>query len=191
MQCHGVPKRRFRVGPHWGIGTAGAPCEGLGTIARRHSTLFTLYLSCRRKCENSTPQILNSSQYSLAFYGMSWAGEMNLERGRQPGWCIYTRFGRSDDSRSLLDTFRALKTLQKSDDRAAVTDRLSSLTTLHILKASLYARLWLSITWLGRDLDAALGIYVVQWRGRRRTLSRGYFKFPILCVSIHICGCWM
>ena len=77
---------------------------------------------------------------------------------------IYVCFGQSDDARSLLDT--ALKTLQKSGDRAAVADCLSSLATLHSLSkrhddaCTTLRQAIVELTWLGRDLDAAFA----KWR---------------------------
>ena len=77
---------------------------------------------------------------------------------------IYISFGRPDDARSLLDT--ALKTLQKSGDRAAVAACLSSLVTLHNLSkrhddaCTTLRQAIVELTWLGRDLDAAFA----KWR---------------------------
>ena len=77
---------------------------------------------------------------------------------------IYICFGQSDEARPLLDA--AIKTLQKSGDRAAVADCLSALTTLHVMsKRHEDARTTLrqtivELTWLGRDLDAAFA----KWR---------------------------
>ena len=77
---------------------------------------------------------------------------------------IYTCIGRLDDARSLLDT--ALKTLQRSGDRAAIAKCLSSLTTLHTLSkrhddaCSTLRQNIAELTWLGRDLDAAFA----KWR---------------------------
>ena len=77
---------------------------------------------------------------------------------------IYICCGQSDDARPLLDA--AIKTLQKSGDRAAVAGCLSSLTSLHIASkryddaCTTRRQVIVELTWLGRDLDAAFA----KWR---------------------------
>ncbi|KAF8801457.1 hypothetical protein BYT27DRAFT_7262001 [Phlegmacium glaucopus] len=77
---------------------------------------------------------------------------------------IYMSVGQFDDAHPLLDA--ALKTLQKSGDRAAVADCLKSLAHLHIHSRRLDdARAALcqaiaELTWLGKDLDAAF----IKWQ---------------------------
>ena len=77
---------------------------------------------------------------------------------------IYIHFGRLDDARSLLDA--ALKTLQRSGDRAAVADCLNHLATLHLLSkrhddaCAALRQAIVELTWLGRNLDAAF----TKWR---------------------------